>query len=367
MFLTRSSNTLEQARVAPEELLTHERAVAGLERLVVAVDAVLHDLDQRSVDVGLQERVPARAPDDLDHIPSGAPEVRLQLLDDLAVAADRPVKALEVAVDHPDEVVELLAAGQRGRTHRLGLIHLAVAEEGPHLARRGVGHAAGVQVLHEPRLVDRGDGPDAQRHRRELPEVRHQPRVRIGAEAALYRHLLAEAVELRLGQPALQVRPRVVARRGVALEVHEITAVVLARRVPEVVEADLHERGQGLVGGDVTAELRGDLVGAQHHADGVPAHDRAQAALDLERLVAAREGRLERARDRVDVRGVEAGDRAGPGVLGALDDPREQVPRSLRSIMGDDRVEGLEPLGRLYRVGVDVLGPGSVAIRARCL
>src|SRR5262249_3205317 len=95
--------------------------------------------------------------------------------------------------------------------------------------------------------------------------------------------------------------------------------------------------------------------------------DRAQAALELERLVPAREGRLERARDGVDVRGVEAGDRAGPGVLGALDDSREQVPRSLRSIMGDDRVEGLEPLGRLYRVGVDVLGPGSVAIRARCL
>ena len=134
-------DALEQTRVASEEVLAHVGAVAGLEGLVVAVDAVLHDLDQGAVDVGLQQRVPARAPDDLDHVPARAAEVRLELLDDLAVAADRSVEALQVAVDHPDEVVQLLAPGQRGRAHRLGLVHLAVAEEGPHLAAGGVGHA----------------------------------------------------------------------------------------------------------------------------------------------------------------------------------------------------------------------------------
>ena len=357
-------DALEQARVAPEEVLADVGAVAGLERLVVAVDAVLHHLDQGAVDIGLQQRIPAAAPDDLDHVPAGAAEVGLELLDDLAVAADGPVEALEVAVDHPDEVVQLLAPGQCGGAHRLGLVHLAVAEEGPYLARGGVGHSARLQVLHEPRLVDRGDGADAQRHRRELPEVGHQPRVRVRAQPAGHRDLLAEAVELLLGEPALQIRAGVVAGGGVALEVDEVTAVLGGRPVPEVVEADLHEGGQRLVGGDVPAELGGDLVGAQHHADRVPAHDRAQAALELG---VSRVGRLQRPRNRVDVRGVEGGDRAGPGVLGALDDPLEQVPCALRSVVSDDGVQRLQPLGRLYRVGVDGLWLGSVAIRARCL
>ena len=358
------AHPLEHARVASEEVLAHVGAVARLERLVVAVDTVVHDLDQGAVDVGLQERVPPRAPDDLDHVPARAAEVRLELLDDLAVAAHRPVEALKVAVDHPDEVVQLLAPGQGGRAHRLGLVHLAVAQERPHLARGGLGHPARLQVLHEARLVDRGDGPDAQRDRGELPELGHQPRMRVGAQAALDRDLLAEAVELCLGQPALEIGARVVARRGVALEVDEVATVLVRRPVPEVVEADLHERGQRLVGGDVPAELRGDLVGAQHHADGVPAHDRAQAALDHR---VTRERRLQRLRDGVHIRGVEAGDRAGAGVLGALDDPLQQVPRAVGSVVGDNRVQRLQPLGRLYRIGVDGLGLGSVAIRSRCL
>ena len=39
------------------------------------------------------------APQDLDHVPARAEEQRFELLDDLAVAAHRPVEALQVAVD----------------------------------------------------------------------------------------------------------------------------------------------------------------------------------------------------------------------------------------------------------------------------
>jgi hypothetical protein len=45
----------------------------------------------------------------------GAAEERLQLLDHLAVAAHRAVQALQVAVDHAGEVVQLLAGGQADR------------------------------------------------------------------------------------------------------------------------------------------------------------------------------------------------------------------------------------------------------------
>ena len=67
-----------------------------------------------------QQLVPARAPQDLDDVPAGAAEIAFQLLDDLAVAAHRAVEALQVAVDDEDQVVELLAAGQRDGAEALG-------------------------------------------------------------------------------------------------------------------------------------------------------------------------------------------------------------------------------------------------------
>ena len=347
-------DALEQPRVAPEEVLTYVGAVAGLERLVLAVDALLHHPHQRPVGVGGQERVPARSPHDLDHVPPGAAELCLEVLDDLAVAADRAVEALQVAVDDPDQVVELLAAGETDRAHRLGLVHLAVAAKRPHLAASGVGHAARLQVFHEPRLVDRGDRPDPERHRRELPEVGHQPRMRIRGQAVAA-DLPAKAIELLGAQPPLQERSRVVARRRMPLEIDEIAGMILAGGAPEVVEADLVQRRQRLVAGDVTAELRGLLVGADDHRHRVPAHDRAQPP--LHRGVAG-QLRFALGRDRVDIRRVEARDRPGAGVLRALDDAGQQLASPVGAIVRHDRVQRLDPLARLD--GVDI---GSVAGR----
>jgi pyruvate dehydrogenase complex dehydrogenase (E1) component len=45
----------------------------------------------------LQQLIPLAAPDDLDDVPAGTAEERLELLDDLAVAAHRAVQALQVA------------------------------------------------------------------------------------------------------------------------------------------------------------------------------------------------------------------------------------------------------------------------------
>ena len=101
---------LEQLRVLAEEVLAHVGAVARLERLVLAVDGLLHAREQPALGVAREQLVPARAPDDLDHVPARAAEHGLELLDDLAVAAHRPVEPLQVAVDDEDQVVELLAA-----------------------------------------------------------------------------------------------------------------------------------------------------------------------------------------------------------------------------------------------------------------
>src|SRR5262249_28033706 len=120
-----------------EEILAHVRAVLRLEGLILAVDALHHAPHEDALLVAREQRIPARAQDHFDDVPAGTAEVRLELLDDLAVAAHRPVESLQVAVDYEDQIVEILAPGHPDRAHRLGLIHFAVAAEAPDLAALG--------------------------------------------------------------------------------------------------------------------------------------------------------------------------------------------------------------------------------------
>ncbi len=132
----------EQLRVLPEEVLARVGAAAHLVVLVVAVDGLVHALDAAGPSCPSRAAVPAPAPDHLEHVPAGAAEGAFEFLDDLAVAAHGAVEALQVAVHHEDQVVELLARRERDRAERLGLVHLAVAQEHPHLAIAGVEDAA---------------------------------------------------------------------------------------------------------------------------------------------------------------------------------------------------------------------------------
>src|SRR5690606_18968991 len=119
-----------------EELLPHDGAAETLEALVFAVHALFHAAAQQARLVTRQQAVPVRSPQALDDVPSRAAEGALELLDDLAVAAHRAVQPLQVAVDDPNQVVELLARAQRQRPQRLRLVGFAVAHEGPNLAIR---------------------------------------------------------------------------------------------------------------------------------------------------------------------------------------------------------------------------------------
>ena len=148
---------LAQAGVGAEEVLADVGPGLDGQLLVLAVDRGVHAVEQDAVDVLGQQRVPARAPDHLDHVPAGAPEDGLELLDDLAVAPHRPVEALQVAVDDEDQVVEVLAAGHAEGADRLGLVHLAVAHEAPDPAGAGVDQPAQVEVAVDVGLVDGGD------------------------------------------------------------------------------------------------------------------------------------------------------------------------------------------------------------------
>ena len=131
-----------EAWVGAEEVLADVAARLDRVLLELPVDGGVHLVDQHAVHVAREKVVPAPTPDDLDHVPARAPERGLELLDDLAIAADGAVEALQVAVDDEDQVVELLARGEREPGHRLGLVHLAVADERPHLRPAGVGDLA---------------------------------------------------------------------------------------------------------------------------------------------------------------------------------------------------------------------------------
>src|SRR5215218_1555566 len=337
-----------QLGVLAEEVLPHVGAVLRLEVLVLAVDRLLHPLEEDAGRVARDQRVPAGPPDHLEDVPAGPAEDALQLLDDLAVAAHRPVEALQVAVDDEDQVVEPLPARHADGAQGLRLVRLAVAEEAPDLAPGGVGEAAALQVPQEARLVDRHQRAEAHGDGRELPEVGHQPGVRVGGDA-LAVDLLAEVQQLLLGQPPFEEGAGVEARRGVALHVHEVAAVLLGGAVPEVLEADVVERRRGLEAGDVAAEFRTLLVGAQHDGERVPTDVGADAVLDgavagVSRLALGRDGVEVGRRRRVRHRRAAAA-RAPEQLV-------EQEGGAVLALDLDHAFQGVEPFPRLG--GVDV-------------
>src|SRR5690348_5323918 len=147
------------------------------------------------------------------------------------------------------QVVEPVARRQRERADRFRLVGLAVAEERPYARVRGVGDAARVQVAVEARLVDRVARPQAHRHGRVLPELRHEPWVRVRRQALAAHDLAAEVIELRLAEPALEERARVHAGRGVALIEDLVARLAVVLAAEEVVEPDLVEARRGRVRG----------------------------------------------------------------------------------------------------------------------
>jgi hypothetical protein len=271
-----------RTRVATEEVIAYEFAVVGLVRLVVPVRCGVHDIDQRTVEIFGQQDIPLPAPDDLDDIPAGTAEERLQLLDDLAIAADRSVQALQVAVDNESQVVEFLAGGYPDGPQRLRLIHLTVTEEGPDTLVGGVLDPAVVQVTVEPRLIDRVQWAQTHRYGRELPELRHQPRVRVGGQAATgVGQLLAEPVELAVGQPAFEMGAGIDTGGGVSLEIHVVPTARVVTAAEEVVEAHLVQGRAGGIRRDVPAHADTRTLRPMHHDRGVPAQVGPDSPLDV--------------------------------------------------------------------------------------
>src|SRR6266496_4115922 len=123
----------QQPRIAAEQILPEVRSALNEELLILTVGDFSQPPHQQSIAVVLDEAVPIATPDNLDHIPAGTAENRLQLLNNFSVATYRTVEPLQIAVDHPDQVVELFSRRQRDGAQRLGLVHFAIAEKCPDL------------------------------------------------------------------------------------------------------------------------------------------------------------------------------------------------------------------------------------------
>ena len=94
--------------VAVEEELAHVGTVVGAEGLEITIMRGVHQVDQGAVLVLFEQLIPFAAPDDLDHRPACSAEEGLQFLNDLGVATYRAVKALQIAVDHKRQVVQVV-------------------------------------------------------------------------------------------------------------------------------------------------------------------------------------------------------------------------------------------------------------------
>ena len=269
-----------QLRILTEELLANVRTVARLHHLVLAVDHFFHAFDERAVFVACKQLIPIAAPNELQHVPAGTTEIAFEFLNDLAVTAHRAVEALQVAVDDENEVVELFAAGHADRAERFRLVHFAVAAEHPDFAAFGIRQTTRMQIFQEARLINTHERAKAHRHGGQLPEVRHQPRMRV-ARNTFTVDFLTEVVHLILRQAIKHEGAGVHARRAVALHVHQVAAVRRGRCVPEVIEADVVERRSRCERRNVTAKFQIFFAAAQHHHRRVPAHITAQAMLYL--------------------------------------------------------------------------------------
>ena len=316
--------------------------------LVLPVDGLAHAADELPVPVVGEQPVPVAPPDDLDGVPARPAEGRLELLDDLPVPAHGPVEPLQVAVDDEDQVVELLARGEGDGPQRLGLVGLAVAHEHPHL---GVGRRQQPPVLQvplEPGLVDAHDGAEPHRHGGELPEVGHQPRVRVRRQPRPPQ-LAPEVLELAGGDAPLQVGAGVDPRRRVALVVDEVGGLGVGGRPEEVVEPHLVEgRGRG-VGRDVPADAVRLAVRPHHRRQRVPPDEALQPLLEV---AVAGIGGVLLGRDGVDVGRVGGERELHPRVLGPAGQLLQQPSRRGQPVVVDDGVERVEPVAYLVPIQI---------------
>mmetsp|Transcript_10161 Transcript_10161/g.24203 ORF Transcript_10161/g.24203 Transcript_10161/m.24203 type:complete len:425 (+) Transcript_10161:1845-3119(+) len=283
-----------------EDLLADQRAVIlGRQPLGIPIPHGLEDLDELPVVVLIDELGHGAPPHQLDHIVPRPAEQALELLDHLGVASHGAVQALVVAVHDEAQVVQPLPATDCDGAYSLGLIHLSVPNKTPHAAVGSVLQPAHVQVPEVTGLVGGHQRPQPHGHGGVLPEIGHQPRVRVTGETLPSLDLLAEVEDTVDGQPPLQEGTGVGARRRVALHVQRVPHPVAFLPAEEVVLEHLNKVSNPRERSNVAPHPGRPLVGVAHHHRRIPPDDVADLLLHhhvtgVGLLLAAGDGVVER-------------------------------------------------------------------------
>src|SRR5262249_15857267 len=161
------------------------------------------------------------------------------------VTTNRTVEPLEVAVDDPDQVVEVFAAGECERAERLGFVGFAIADKGPDLWLVTLVQGACAKVTVEAGMVDGEQGTPAHGDGRELAEIGHEVRVRVGAQAAAFGQFLAKVVQVLFIESAFEKSARIDSRSGVALDINEVAGELVGAGAEEMVKGDFVEGSGG--------------------------------------------------------------------------------------------------------------------------
>ena len=257
-------------RIFTEEVFTNVRTIFRFEGLVVAVNGFVHQLDQFTAGIFTQQFIPTATPHHFDHVPASTFEDAFQFVDDLAVTGDRAVKTLQVTVDNEDQVIQFFTGSDGDRTFGFRFVHFTVAEERVNGLFRGIFQATVFQIFQEFSLVNSTNRTQTHRYGRELPEFRHQFRVRIGREAIAV-NFLTEVIQLLLSQTTFQESTSVHARGDVALEVNQVAAILLVACTEEVVKAHIINGCGRLEGRHMAAQFEVFFRRTQNRHDGVPA------------------------------------------------------------------------------------------------
>jgi len=251
--------------------------------------------------------------------------------------------------------------GERQGADRFGLVHFAVAEHAEDVPIAHRRDAAMLEIAHEARVMDCADRTDAHRARRELPEVGHQPRMRIRRQSVAA-DFLPIVRELRFGQAPLEKCARVDTGRRVRLKEDEIGAALVVAAVEEVVEADLEDLRCRRIARDVTAELAIGAIRADDHRERVPAHDGRDPLLEPE-IAGIRALLFER--NRVLVCGVRRDVREDAEVLRLRLELLQQEGAPLLAADAHAPVERVEPFARFVGIRVGV-GRAHCTILSGC-
>ena len=109
LLIAQTLSELGKLGVLAKEVIAVKPSILGGECLHLPVHGVGKGTHQRLLSVPREQAVPVTAPNEFDHIPASTAKEFFEFVNDASVAANRPIQALQIAIDHPYQVVQFFA------------------------------------------------------------------------------------------------------------------------------------------------------------------------------------------------------------------------------------------------------------------